>query len=96
MTTAINVTFLKDHQSYHSGHEFYPAGAKATLTGGRTLVNQGVAREGWGPPPEPEPVLAVDLDGLTVKELRQMAKEQGHMGYSPLKKELLVKMLRAD
>ena len=56
----MKVTFLKDHQSYYSGHEFYPAGAKASLTGGQTLVDMGVAREGWGPPPgqppEPKPV----------------------------------------
>ncbi len=40
--------------------------------------------------PEDEPVLAVDLEGLGVKELRKRAKEAGIVGFSRMKKAQLI------
>lgn len=44
----MKITFTEDHQSYLSGNEYYPAGAKADLLRGADLVAQGVALTGWG------------------------------------------------
>lgn len=45
--------------------------------------------------PEPEPVLSVDLDGLTVLELQELAKAAG-ISYSGLRKAQLLNSLRDE
>lgn len=44
----MKISFTKDHQSAASGNSFYKAGTEADLRGAKTLIDLGVAREGWG------------------------------------------------
>ena len=47
-------------------------------------------------PKEPPPLLKVDLEDMTVKELKEMAKNREITGYSGMKKAELVKELADD
>jgi hypothetical protein len=96
----MNVTFLEDHQSYRTGNTLYKRGDEATFARhGTWLVLNGVAKEGWDHKlqPEPEFVLeptpAVDVSGLTVSELRELAKAADVSGYSKMKKAELIEAL---
>jgi len=63
----MNITFTEDHQSVASGNEFYRKGAQATLAKGQTLIDMGVAYEGWDKPPLDIKIEA-DYDGTGVSE----------------------------
>ena len=52
----MQITFIKDCPPIEdSGWSFYKQDAKADLRRGRQLIDNGYAREGWEPIPEPEP-----------------------------------------
>lgn len=60
-----------------------------------TAVTQETAVSEAEPEPANEPVLAVDLDGMTVRELQAIAREKG-ISYGGLKKSELIEALRDD
>ena len=65
----MKVTFLQDTGPIAAtGWEYYPKGAKASLTGGAELVAGGYAREGWGmPKPKQHALSFIDSVKATLK-----------------------------
>lgn len=78
----MKVTFVKEYQGPQSGNELYRVNDEADLLAGQWLIDEGIAREGWGPvkvekPPEPAPEPAPDFASMTVAQLRKAAKDAG-------------------
>lgn len=108
----MNITFVKDHQSVASGNEFYNAGDQATLNKGLTLVEMGVAREGWGPldikieatadtgiaevAKEIESLKDVDFSALTKSEIVEIAEERGIGHIGQTKAKLIEALTEAN
>ncbi len=91
------IRFLVDYRGVLTDEEFYQAGAVAILPQAPALVDAGRAKWAEPPnPPQPEPVLAVDIDELSVSKLRGMAKAAGVKGYSRMKRTRLIAELRDD
>ena len=88
----MNITFLKDHQSPHSGNEFYRAGTEATLERGGQLVQMGVARAGWTSQDRIETAVLTSLSDMKMSDLVTLARAR-EISYKGLKKADLIAAL---
>ncbi len=87
----MKIRFIVDYRGLLTGERYYRAGDVADLDNATALVDEGRAEY-----VQPDPVLAVDLDEFSVRELRDLARAGGHSGYGSMKKPALVKLLRDD
>ena len=103
----ITVRFLVDYRGVLTAEKYYQSGVMDSFEKiiAHALVDAGRAVYVEQAPPEPieikivnpiEPVLAVDLEGISLKELRAMAKEAGVKGYSRMKRDTLIRHLQDD
>ena len=87
------VRFLVDYQGVLTGEQWYAAGSVVDIAAAARLVADGRAEY---VKQQAEPVLAVDLDSLTVNELKAMARDAGVANYYRLKRNELIAELRED
>ena len=97
----ITVRFLVDYRGVLTAEKYYQSGVMDSFEKiiAHDLVDAGRAVYVEQAPLElapVEPVLAVDLEGVSLKELRAMAKEAGVKGYSRMKRDTLVRHLQDD
>jgi len=88
----MKIRFLQDFRGKLTGEKFYPAGSVVELENSKQLVAAGRAEFVT----EAEPVLAADLDGLTLNELKAMGRDAGVPYYYRLSRQQLIAHLRDD
>ena len=100
------IKFIVDYRGVLTGERYFQVGDVIDLANATALVAEGravyVEKVPLKVPPNiplkapPDPVLAVDLEGVSLKELRIMAKEADVKGYSRMKRDTLIRHLQDD